>query len=76
MKKGKVRKFIWKTIWLCSFGTLQITVIYKDGVVIKLDSIWVRGGDIVKSKTAPDDLKDNVKLGVSPSTNVEYWDVR
>ena len=37
---GLIRKFIWKFIWVCSFCTLQITVIYKDGVVIKLESIW------------------------------------
>ena len=37
---GSIRKFIWRIIWLFSFCTLGITVIYKDGVVIKLESIW------------------------------------
>ena len=59
---------------MCSFCTLQITIIYKDGVVIKLESIW---GE-VEGEVKPDEvaLKDRVKLGVSPSTKVEYWDVR
>ena len=80
-----LRRCIWKAIWLCSLGTLQITVIYKDGVVIKHDPIWVRVDgrvrlkDRVKVKVtleADPDLKDRIKLGVSPSTSVEYWDVR
>jgi hypothetical protein len=37
---GSIRRVIWKCIWVCSFCTLGITVIYKDGVVIKLESIW------------------------------------
>jgi hypothetical protein len=74
MKNGHVRKLIWKTIWLCSLGTLQITVIYKDGVVIKLDSIWGEGEG--EGEPGPPDLKDRVKLGCSPSTIVEYWDAR
>jgi hypothetical protein len=71
---GSIRRLIWKVIWVCSFCTLQITIIYKDGVVIKLESIWGEGEVEVK----PDEvaLKDRVKLGVSPSTKVEYWDVR
>jgi hypothetical protein len=80
MKKGNVRKFIWKAIWLCSLGTLQITVIYKDGVVIKLDPIWceVDEPDVGSSEldVGPNGLKDKVKLGCSPSTDVEYWDAR
>ena len=80
---GSIRRFIWKCIWVCSFRTLEITVIYKDGVVIKLDSIWGEGGepdepDVGSSKldVGPNGLKDKVKLGCSPSTKVEYWDVR
>ena len=73
---GSIRRLIWKVIWVCSFCTLQITIIYKDGVVIKLESIW---GEVeVEVEVKPDEvaLKDRVKLGVSPSTKVEYWDVR
>ena len=80
---GSIRRFIWKCIWVCSFCTLQITIIYKDGVVIKLESIWgeVEVEDKVEVealKTEPDEthFKDSVKLGLSPSTNVEYWDCR
>ena len=84
---GSIRRFIWKCIWVCSFRTLGITVIYKDGVVIKLESIWGEGGepDVGSSKldvgccelnVCPNGLKDKVKLGCSPSTKVEYWDVR
>jgi len=77
---GSIRRLIWKVIWVCSFCTLQITIIYKDGVVIKLESIWGEGeveGE-VEVEVKPDEvaLKDRVKLGVSPSTKVEYWDVR
>ena len=77
---GSIRRLIWKVIWVCSFCTLQITIIYKDGVVIKLESIWGEGeGEVeVEVEVKPDEvaLKDRVKLGVSPSTKVEYWDVR
>jgi len=91
---GEIRRFIWKCIWVCSFCTLEITVMFKDGSVIKLESIWgevevepvkqiepevgsieldVNSG---KLNVCPDGLKDKVKLGCSPSTSVEYWDVR
>jgi len=72
---GLIRKFIWKVIWVCSFCTLQITVIYKDGVVIKLESIW---GEVKELEPESDEtkFKDSVKLGLSPSTKVEYWDCR
>ena len=80
---GSIRRFIWKCIWVCSFCTLQITIIYKDGVVIKLESIWgeVEVEDKVEVEaleTKPDEthFKDSVKLGLSPSTKVEYWDCR
>jgi len=65
---------------------------FKDGSVIKLESIWgevepvkqiepevgsieldVNSG---KLNVCPDGFKDRVKLGCSPSTSVEYWDVR
>ena len=67
---------------------------FKDGSVIKLESIWgevevepvkqiepevgsieldVNSG---KLNVCHDGLKDRVKLGCSPSTSVEYWDVR
>ena len=39
----ELRRRFWKFIWMCSFCTLGITVIYKDGVVIKLESIWGEG---------------------------------
>jgi len=68
----ELRKSFWKAVWVCSICTLEITVIFKDGVVIKLDSIW--GG--VEQDVGPDDLKDRTNLGCSPSTIVEYWDVR
>jgi len=71
---GLTRKFIWKIIWVCSFCTLGITVIYKDGVVIKLESIWGEGD--MDSELDNVVLKNPIKLGVSPSTKVEYWDVR
>ena len=80
---GSIRRVIWKCIWVCSFCTLGITVIYKDGVVIKLESIW--GGVEVEDKVEVEELKtqsdetkfkDPVKLGLSPSTKVEYWDCR
>ena len=86
---GSIRRFIWKCIWVCSFCTLGITVIYKDGVVIRLDSIWgeveVDEPDVGLSKpdvslskpdVGPNGLKDKYKLGCSPSTKVEYWDCR
>ena len=77
---GSIRRFIWKCIWVCSFRTLEITVIYKDGVVIKLESIWgeVTEPDVgcCELNVCPNGLKDKVKLGCSPSTKVEYWDVR
>jgi hypothetical protein len=81
---GSIRRFIWKCIWVCSFCTLGITVIYKDGVVIKLESIWGEGeGEGGVDKEVEDDkfvedekFKDRVKLGLSPSTKVEYWDCR
>jgi hypothetical protein len=80
---GSIRRVIWKCIWVCSFCTLGITVIYKDGVVIKLESIWGEvegeGEDKVEElKTESDEtkFKDPVKLGLSPSTKVEYWDCR
>ena len=69
----ELRRRFWKFIWMCSFCTLGITVIYKDGVVIKLESIW---GVVEGDKPGPDDLKDRVDLGCSPSTKVEYWDAR
>ena len=78
-----------------SFCTLQITIIYKDGVVIKLESIWgevevegeVEGegephldklSQVKQSDQSQDEtkFKDSVKLGLSPSTKVEYWDCR
>lgn len=88
-----VRTFIWDCIWMCSLCTLQITIIHKDGFVIKLDSIWGVGVDPIEHiepevgsmeldvgsgelNVGPNDLKDKVKLGCSPSTKVEYWDVR
>ena len=65
---------------------------FKDGSVIKLESIWgevepvkqiePEVGSIEldansgKLNVCPDGLKDKVKLGCSPSTSVEYWDVR
>jgi hypothetical protein len=75
---GSIRRLIWKVIWVCSFCTLQITIIYKDGVVIKLESIWGEVEVEGEVEVKPDEvaLKDRVKLGVSPSTKVEYWDVR
>ena len=82
---GSIRKFIWRIIWLFSFCTLGITVIYKDGVVIKLESIWGEGEvneeveDKFKELEPESDetkFKDSVKLGLSPSTKVEYWDCR
>ena len=84
---GSIRRVIWKVIWVCSFCTLGITVIYKDGVVIKLESIWgegevneeVEGEDKFKELEPESDetkFKDSVKLGLSPSTKVEYWDCR
>ena len=80
---GSIRRVIWKCIWVCSFCTLGITVIYKDGVVIKLESIWGEVEDKVEDKveelkTESDEtkFKDPVKLGLSPSTKVEYWDCR
>jgi hypothetical protein len=80
---GSIRRVIWKCIWVCSFCTLGITVIYKDGVVIKLESIWGGVEDKVEDKveelkTESDEskFKDPVKLGLSPSTKVEYWDCR
>ena len=76
---GSIRRVIWKCIWVCSFCTLGITVIYKDGVVIKLESIWGEVEDKVEElKTESDEtkFKDPVKLGLSPSTKVEYWDCR
>jgi len=81
-------KCIWKVVWVCSFCTLQITIIHKNGV-IKLDSIWGVGGPVEPEvgsseldagsgglNVGPSDLKDRVKLGCSPSTSVEYWDMR
>ena len=80
---GSIRRVIWKVIWVFSFCTLQITIIYKDGVVIKLESIWggVEGkveDKVEELKTESDEskFKDPVKLGLSPSTKVEYWDCR
>lgn len=87
---GEIRRFIWKCIWVCSFCTLEITVMFKDGSVIKLESIWGEVGKQIepevgsieldvnsgKLNVCPDGLKDKVKLGCSPSTSVEYWDVR
>ena len=82
---GSIRRVIWKCIWVCSFCTLGITVIYKDGVVIKLESIWGEVEDKVEDKVEVEELKtqsdetkfkDPVKLGLSPSTKVEYWDCR
>ena len=90
---GSIRRVIWKVIWVFSFCTLQITIIYKDGVVIKLESIWGEGEGEGEAQAAPplDKLsqvkqsdqsqdetkfKDSVKLGLSPSTKVEYWDCR
>ena len=78
---GSIRRVIWKCIWVCSFCTLGITVIYKDGVVIRLDSIWGEGegeGEphLDKLSQGEGEFKDSVKLGLSPSTKVEYWDCR
>ena len=66
---------------------------FKDGSVIKLESIWGEGIEPVEPiepevgsseldvgagefNVCPDGFKDRVKLGCSPSTSVEYWDVR
>ena len=73
---GSIRRFIWKCIWVCSFCTLGITVIYKDGVVIKLESIWGEVEGEVDKEVEDEKFKDRVKLGLSPSTKVEYWDCR
>tara|TARA_B100000795_G_scaffold123550_1_gene92091 strand:+ start:39 stop:308 length:270 start_codon:yes stop_codon:yes gene_type:complete len=88
---GLIRKFIWKFIWVCSFCTLAITIIYKDGVVIKLESIWGKVevdeevephldklSQVKELDQSQDEIKfkDSVKLGLSPSTKVEYWDCR
>ena len=89
---GEIRRFIWKCIWVCSFCTLEITVMFKDRSVIKLESIWGEGEPVKQTEPEvgsieldvnsgklnvfPDGLKDKVKLGCSPSTSVEYWDVR
>ena len=85
---GSIRRVIWKVIWVCSFCTLGITVIYKDGVVIKLESIWGEGDERVDKEVEVEKFKelepesdetkfkDSVKLGLSPSTKVEYWDCR
>ena len=85
---GSIRRVIWKVIWVCSFCTLGITVIYKDGVVIKLESIWGEGDERVDKEVEDEKFKelepesdetkfkDSVKLGLSPSTKVEYWDCR
>ncbi len=64
---GSIRKFIWRIIWLFSFCTLGITVIYKDGVVIKLESIW---GEVEDNLDAP--LDSVVKTKV----DTDYWDVK
>ena len=79
---------LWDCIWVLSLCTLQITIIHKNGV-IKLDSIWGVGGPVEPEvgsseldagsgelNVGPNDLKDRVKLGCSPSTSVEYWDAR
>jgi len=85
---GSIRRVIWKVIWVCSFCTLGITVIYKDGVVIKLESIWGEVDERVDKEVEDEKFKelepesdetkfkDSVKLGLSPSTKVEYWDCR
>lgn len=85
---GSIRRVIWKVIWVCSFCTLGITVIYKDGVVIKLESIWGEVDERVDKEVEVEKFKelepesdetkfkDSVKLGLSPSTKVEYWDCR
>jgi len=85
---GLIRRVIWKVIWVCSFCTLGITVIYKDGVVIKLESIWGEVDERVDKEVEDEKFKelepesdetkfkDSVKLGLSPSTKVEYWDCR
>jgi len=73
---GSIRRVIWKVIWVFSFCTLQITIIYKDGVVIKLESIWGEGEGGVDKEVEDEKFKDRVKLGLSPSTKVEYWDCR
>ena len=84
---------LWDCIWVLSLCTLQITIIHKDGFVIKLDSIWGVAIEPVEPiepevgsseldagsgelNVGPNDLKDRVKLGCSPSTSVEYWDAR
>ena len=86
---GSIRRVIWKCIWVLSLCTLQITIIHKDGFAIKLDSIWGVGDggepevgsvelDVGSGElnVGPNDLKNKVKLGCSPSTRVEYWDCR
>ena len=73
---GSIRRVIWKVIWVFSFCTLQITIIYKDRVVIKLESIWGEGEGGVDKEVEDEKFKDRVKLGLSPSTKVEYWDCR
>ena len=64
---GSIRKFTWRIIWLFSFCTLGITVIYKDGVVIKLESIW---GEVEDNLDAP--LDSVVKTKVDS----DYWDAK
>jgi len=64
---GSIRKFTWRIIWLFSFCTLGITVIYKDGVVIKLESIW---GEVKDNLDAP--LDSVVKTKVDS----DYWDAK
>jgi len=82
---------LWDCIWVLSLCTLQITIIHKNGV-IKLESIWGVGEPVKpiepevgsseldvgsgELNVGPNDLKDRVKLGCSPSTDVEYWDAR
>ena len=45
---------------MCSIGTLQITIIHKNGV-IKLDSIWCEG-EPIEPEVGSNDLKDKVNL--------------
>ena len=66
---GSIRRVIWKCIWVCSFCTLEITVIYRDGLRLSFENRW-------KRKKVEQKLKDRVKQGVSPSAIVEDWDCR
>lgn len=78
---GSIRRVIWKCIWLCSFCTLQITVIYRDGLRLSFENHWkrkkIKPAFENEFRSDPDpQFKDRVKQGLSPSTIVEDWDCR